>query len=169
MKQKVQNLAINVFAANGWIDDPSSVVNAENFSLFDAFTKRFEDAPSIKNLRASNFEKYLFLVARDYFSLGYAAVYQQTWSQIPYYGMNDDDINELINEICSKGAFEYAIGPMGEMAKSTTQDICLMAQTLESRFIGEDELQNEETLSYYRQAFYNIGIAMGYKFCAEHL
>lgn len=169
MKQKVQNLATNVFAANGWIDDPSSVVDAENFSLFDAFTKRFEDAPSIKNLRASNFEKYLFLVARDYFSLGYAAVYQQTWSQIPYYGMDDNDIKELISEIWAEGAFEYAIGPMGEMAKSTTQDICLMAQTFQSKFIGEDELQNEDTLTYYKQAFYNIGIAMGYKFCAEHL
>ena len=169
MKQNVQNLAINVFAINGWIDDPSVVVDAENLSLFNVFTQCFEDAPSIKNLRISNFENYLFLVARDYFSLGYAAVHQQTWSKIPYYEMNDDDIKLLISEIWAKGAFEYAIDPMGEEAKRTTQDICLMAQTFESKVIGEKELQNDDILSYYKQAFYNIGIAMGYKFCAEHL
>lgn len=168
-KQEIQNLATNVFAANGWIDTPEDVKDAQNLQLFSAFCDRLTTSNGIKRLKENNFENYLFLMARDYLSLGYAAVYQQTWSKTPYHEMSEDEIQTLLDEIWEVGAFEYSIGPMGEAAKAGTQDICLMAQTFEAKFVGIDQLKENDTLEFYKQAFYNIGIALGYKFCSAHL
>lgn len=167
--KEIQNLAAQVFASNGWIDSPGNVVKAKNFKFFDAFTERLELSEGIQKLKVDNFQNYLFLMARDYFSLGYAAVYQQVYSDTPYYKLDANEIEKLLDEIWEVGAFEYSIGPMGDYAKSTTQDICLMAQSLESKYVGDDELKKKGNMVLYNKAFYNIGLTMGYIICASHL
>lgn len=167
--KEIQKLASQVFASNGWIDSPEKVVEAKNFKFFDAFTERLELANGIQKLKVDNFHNYLLLMAREYFSIGYAAVYQQVYSNTPYYELDTEKIENLLDEIWEVGAFEYAIGPMGNYAKSTTQDICLMAQSLESKYVGDSELKKKENLVLYNKAFYNIGLTMGYKICESHL
>ena len=167
-KEELQNLATNVFVANGWIDSPEDVIEAKDYKLFHAFSDRLSLSNGIKKLKSDNFENYLFLMARDYLSLGYAAIYQQTWSKTSYDEMSMEEITILLDEIWQVGAFEYAIGPMGQVAKSSTQDICLMAQTFATKYIGEKQLKDAETITDYKKAFYNIGIALGYKFCGSH-
>jgi len=168
-KEEIQNVATNVFVANGWVDNAEDVKEAKSFHLFHAFREKLELSNGIKKLKNDNFENFLFLMARDYLSLGYAAVYQQTWNKTSYDDLSMEEINSLLDEIWEVGAFEYAIGPMGPSAKAGTQDICLMAQTFESKLIGIDNLKEEDTLILYCKAFFNIGLALGYKFCSGHL
>lgn len=39
-KEELQNLATNVFVANGWIDSPEDVIEAKDYKLFHAFSDR---------------------------------------------------------------------------------------------------------------------------------
>ena len=168
-QKEIQDMAAKVFAANGWIDDADSVIDAVNYDLFQAFTERMKKSKAVTDLKEKDFDNYLFLMARDYLSVGYASVWQQTWSHTPYCELGKERIDSLLDEIWEVGAFDYAIGPMGPSAQATTQDICLMAQTFANKFIGEEQLKEENTLTYYKKAFYNIGITLGYKFCGDHL
>ena len=168
-KEKIQDLATKLFVSNGWVDNESDVTEARNFNLFNEFNRRFSDSKGIKQLRDSSYENFLFMVAREFLALGYAAIWQQTWSFTPYDELTTDDIDNLLQEIWEVGANEYAFGPMGAKAKESVEDICVKVQTAESFLIGEDNLKEEENLTDYKKAFYNIGLALGYKFCEEHL